>query len=171
MSQRHVYDQEHHAHFVTFSCYKRRKLLNPERAKRIVIGILGSRLARQNGLCIGFVVMPDHVHCLVWFEGTNQLVRFVETWKELTSKRIKDLFQRQHPEYWYKIRSDDPIWQAGYYPFHVHSRKKIEEKLDYMHLNPVRCGLVDHVCDWPWSSARWYLQRKPVGLPIRMPPL
>jgi putative transposase len=53
----------------------------------------------------------------------------------------------------------------------VFSEKKLEEKLDYMHLNPVRRGLVLRAVDWKWSSARWYLQRKSVGIKIQMPGL
>ena len=77
MVKRRVYDDQKHIHFVTFSCYKRRKFLQPDRAKRIVIGYLSSRLAKHDGLCIGFVIMPDHVHALVWFPKTRQLSPFM----------------------------------------------------------------------------------------------
>jgi len=39
-----------------------------------------------------------------------------------------------------------------------------------MHMNPVRAGLVDRAVDWRWSSARWYIEQKSAGLPIRWPP-
>ena len=45
MSRRRFYDDELHAQFITFSCYNRRKLLDKDRAKKIVIGTLGSQLA------------------------------------------------------------------------------------------------------------------------------
>jgi putative transposase len=168
--RRRIYHDEKHIHFITFSCYKRRTLLHPDRAKRIVIGHLGSRLARQNGICLGFVVMPDHVHALVWFPEVGQLSLFMNKWKDQTSAEIKKLFRTSFPEYWSKIADDDPVWQAKYYGFNIYSRAKVEEKLHYMHQNPVEDGLVQRAEDWQWSSARWYLHRKPVGLPIRWPP-
>ena len=61
MSERKIYDDEQHAQFITFSCYKRRKLLETDQAKRIVIGTLGSQLKTHDGLCVGFVIMPEHV--------------------------------------------------------------------------------------------------------------
>lgn len=67
MVKRRVYDDEKHIHFVTFSCYRRRQYLQSERARRIMIGHLGSRLTKHDGLCLGFVMMPDHVNALVWF--------------------------------------------------------------------------------------------------------
>jgi hypothetical protein len=38
-----------------------------------------------------------------------------------------------------------------------------------MHLNPAQAGLVERATDWPWSFARWYLEHRSVGLPIRWP--
>ncbi len=49
MVKRRVYDDDKHVHFVTFSCYRRRTLLEADRAKRIVIGHLGSRLTKRDG--------------------------------------------------------------------------------------------------------------------------
>ena len=168
--RRRVYDSERHVYFLTFSCYKRRKLLNPDRAKRIVLGHLGSRLARQNGICIGFVIMRDHVHALIWFPETGQLSLFMNKWKDQTSAEIKQLYRTSFPAYWATIGDDEPVWQAKYYGFNIYSRLKVEEKLHYMHQNPVDDGLVLRAEDWRWSSARWYLLRKTVGIPIGWPP-
>ena len=51
------------------------------------------------------------------------------------------------------IEETEPAWQARNYPFNVFTEKKLEQKLDYMHLNPVRRGLVTRAVDWKWSSA------------------
>ncbi|MBW2053587.1 MAG: transposase, partial [Deltaproteobacteria bacterium] len=65
MADREIDDEEGQAHYLTFSCYRRRKLLSDDIHKRIVIGILSSQLTQQEGECFGFVVMPDHVHAIV----------------------------------------------------------------------------------------------------------
>ena len=169
MVRRRVYDDDKHVHFVTFSCYRRRTFLEPDRAKRIVIGHLGSRLTKHDGLCIGFVIMPDHVHALIWFPETRQLSPFMNKWKDQTSRVLKGLFRSEFGNYWAEVPDSDPIWQPRYYGFNIWSRRKAEEKLDYMHGNPVRAGLVEKAVDWKWSSARWYVEGKSVGLPIRWP--
>lgn len=170
MTKRKVFDDEKHVHFVTFSCYKRRALLQPDQAKRIVIGQLGSRLASHSGLCVGFVIMPDHVHALVWFPEPDQLSAFMNKWKDQSSHEIKKLYRTKFATYWNRLNDADPIWQARYYDFNIWSHRKVEEKLDCMHLNPVRAGLAGRAIDYRWSSAPWYLAGKPVGLPIRWPP-
>jgi putative transposase len=48
------------------------------------------------------------------------------------------------------------LWQRRSYPFNVFSEHKYQEKLDYMHNNPVTRGLVSSPGDWPWSSWRFY---------------
>ncbi|MEE8451108.1 MAG: hypothetical protein V3R99_04305 [Thermoguttaceae bacterium] len=58
------------------------------------------------------------------------------------------------------------FWQPKYYPSNLYSEKEALEKLDYMHMNPVRAKLVQEACEWRWSSARYYQQAKSVGVPL-----
>jgi putative transposase len=48
------------------------------------------------------------------------------------------------------------FWQARFYDFNVYSQGKKTEKLNYMHANPVKRGLVKHPKDWPWSNWGFY---------------
>jgi putative transposase len=48
------------------------------------------------------------------------------------------------------------FWQARFYDFNVWSMGKTREKLNYMHANPVKRGLVKHPRDWAWSSWAYY---------------
>lgn len=43
------------------------------------------------------------------------------------------------------------LWQRRFYDFNMWSEKKLVQKLDYMHRNPVDRELVQHPRDWPWS--------------------
>jgi putative transposase len=165
MAKRRIFDEEPHAHFITFSCYHRRKLLDDDRAKRRVLGALNAQLIRLCGRCIGFVVMPDHVHAIVWLSEVGTLGEFIKQWKRTSSVRIRQLFETTLRQYSRNF-TKTPIWQAHYYDFNLHSRPKIEEKLAYMHENPVRAGLVSGPCEYRWSSARHYLLGKPVGVKI-----
>lgn len=166
MAERKIYDREGHAHFVTFSCYRRRHLLDHDHAKRCVLGALSAQLRRLRGRCVGFVVMPDHVHAVLWFALPGQLSEALKQWKRMSSIRIKELLCGRLPNYTSTIDRTEPVWQAKYYGFNLYSPAKVEEKLTYMHLNPVRAGLVERAVDWPWSSARWYEERRTVGVPI-----
>ena len=48
------------------------------------------------------------------------------------------------------------VWQRRFYDLNVWSEKKRLEKLNYMHANPVKRGLVTSPDQWPWSSFRFH---------------
>lgn len=164
MAARRVYDDEGHAQFVTFSCYRRRRLLDDPRARQVVMAVMAEEIQERAGTCCGFVVMPDHVHAIVWFPEVDRLSSFMQVWKGRSSRRLKRFVRGQMREYAKSIDPKEPFWQPKYYPFNLFTERKAKEKLDYMHLNPVRAGLVARAVDWPWSSARYYEQGKPVGV-------
>ncbi len=166
MARRRIYDDELHAHFVTFSCYRRRRLLDHPSTKQIVMTVLTDELKKHDGVCCGFVIMPDHVHAIVWFPEPDRLSQFMKQWKQRSSLRLKRFVRGQLPHYAKHCDRKDPFWQPGFYPFSLYSEKKAEEKLAYMHLNPVKAGLVETACDWRWSSVRYYEHRESVGVPM-----
>jgi hypothetical protein len=65
MTRKRTYDREGHAHFVTFSGFRRRRLLDHDRPEKVVLGVRNPQLALRRGECIGFVVTPDRVHAIV----------------------------------------------------------------------------------------------------------
>ena len=166
MVTKKVYDQEGHFHYLTFSCYRRRNLLSDNLHKKIVIGIMGTQLAKQKGGCIGFVVMPDHVHTIVRFDHPGQVSHFMKQWKQMSSRRIKKNMRDNYRSYTLGFQVEDPVWQRRYYDFNIYSERKMLEKLDYMHGNPVRAGMVRKPEDWYYGSARWYELGKSVGVKI-----
>jgi putative transposase len=166
MTRRRIYDAERHAQFVTFSCYRRRRLLDHERVRDEFVVITAEKVAQHRGICSGFVVMPNHVHAIVWFGQPGVLSAFMKSWKQTTSLRLKRMMRGVAPHYAAVLPAREPFWQPKYYPFNLFSRRKAVEKLDYMHLNPVRAGLVARPSDWRWSSAAYYERGDDVGVPL-----
>jgi REP element-mobilizing transposase RayT len=56
-----------------------------------------------------------------------------------------------------KERGQHRVWQAGYHPAAIVSRAFFDQKLEYIHYNPVKKGFVEKPEDWKYSSARSYL--------------
>ncbi len=164
--ERKVFDIRGHAHFVTFACYKRRRLLDDDRAKGIVVHFLADELKKADGTCSGFVIMPDHVHALLYFRETGILSRFMQQWKRKSSNRLKKFLKESLPAYAAQINLSEPIWQPRYYDLNVFAREMAIKKLEYMHNNPVRRGLAARPEEWIYGSARWHLLKRPVGVEI-----
>ncbi len=165
--RRQIIDQRLYAHFITFSVAQRRRLLDHDHPKRILLGVLNEELTSHVARCIGFVVMPDHVHAIIWFSATGRLSRFMHAWKRKSSFHIRAWYRRTTPRYFDGFGEGNRFWQPKYYSFEIYSTSKLQEKLRYVHDNPVRAGLVERAADWPWSSALWYERRRSVGVPIQ----
>ena len=163
---RRTFEEAPYAHFVTFSVDKRRRLLDHDHPKRILLGVLTSQLETFQGRCVGYVVMPDHVHAIVWLPRSGEFRRFMHGWRRMSSFRIRRWYRQEAPNYFVGFGIGNRFWQAGYYSFEIHETRKLEEKLTYMHLNPVRAGLVEKAVDWKWSSVRAYEEQRPAGVPI-----
>ena len=167
ISNRRIFDAEHHAQFVTFSCFRRRQLLDHPRLRDDFVAITAEKLREHEGICNGFVLMPNHVHAILWFDAVGSLSPFMKSWKQTTSIRLKRVLRGVVPHYASTIPPSDPFWQPKYYPFNLFSARKAPEKLEYMHLNPVCAGLVNRAVDWPWSSAAYYENGADVGIPLQ----
>jgi len=166
MPRRKVFDHPEARHFVTFSTYQRRRFLEPDRAKEIVLETLQGFLTARRVGCTGFVVMPNRVHAILFGGPEFQVSRFVQVWKKTSSYRINE-FYREHMEHYRALCPEEcPIWQASFYDFNLESDERLNQKLDYMHDNPVIAGLCDYSVNWLWSSARFYEEGKGVGVTI-----
>ena len=125
--------------------------------------------AEYDGLCFGFVMMPEHVHALVRFRETDQLSLFKQEWKRCSSISLFDYFEQAgNPIVEHLIREDGThrIWTPKQYDFNVFTHEKAWEKLQYMHDNPVKRGLATTPEEWAFSSARWYSNRRSVGVTL-----
>jgi putative transposase len=59
-----------------------------------------------------------------------------------------------------KNNSINQVWQNGNHPVELHSPKFFRQRLDYIHLNPVRAGWVNEPEDYIYSSASNYSYNK-----------
>jgi putative transposase len=134
------YQQMGHLHFVTFSCYRRQAHLEAAVAKDLFEDALERIRCRYEFQVVGYVAMPEHIHLLVGEPRREPLAVGLQALKLSVARRSE---QR-------------PFWQARYYDFNVFTESKRAEKLDYMHWNPVRRGLVERMEQWQWSSYRSY---------------
>jgi len=148
-------------HFVTFSCYRRRPLMGTARSRDCFLTILDRMRSKRNFLLLGFVVMPEHVHLLVSEPpGSNPSIALQVLKQEVSRRLRKEHRLSSESQAGLKFAEartvEEHFWQRRFYDFNVWSEKKFREKLEYMHANPVKRGLVLHPKDWPWSSWRHY---------------
>ncbi len=92
-------------------------------------------------LIYGYVVMPDHWHALIWTTTPLTISRVVQDIKWLSASALNRA-----------RRTSGTIWQHQFWDRFVRHRKEFNQRIAYMHLNPVRKGLVARPEHWRWSS-------------------
>jgi len=148
-------------HFLTFSCYQRKPLLGTSRARDLFVKMLGEVREQYAFLLAGYVVMPEHVHLLMSESRSVTPSVVLQVLKQRVSRALRHRGRATPRNQGLRRPADAEIalpsfWQRRFYDFNVWSHEKRKEKLDYMHLNPVKRGLVSQPGDWPWSSWSFY---------------
>ena len=175
-ARRHAarHERTNHARFLTFSCYHRLPLFSNRRIRDLFAEHLRAVRDRFGCHLYAWVVMSEHVHLLLWPRLPEDPVskvlytlkrgfasRVLTRWRELGARILSDLEAADN-----SVR----FWQrGGGYDRNVFSREEFDEKLRYIHNNPVTRGLVERAEDWAWSSARWYAGGR--DAPVEIDPL
>jgi putative transposase len=97
-----------------------------------------------------WVVLPEHMHC-VWTLPSG------DTAYPLRWRLIKTFFCRALPSNEYRsalrvLRGERGVWQRRYWEHLIRDDEDFRRHVDYVHINPLKHGLVEQVQDWPYSS-------------------
>jgi putative transposase len=148
-------------HFITTSCYQRLPVLGTAASRELFLQVLEEVRKRYRFVIVGYVAMPEHVHLLLSEPERDDLSMVMQVLKQGFARRLLCQLRRSRdraPGGLSKlILNEQHVWQRRFYDFELWSAEKRQEKLHYMHQNPVRRGLVREPEQWPWSSAGDYL--------------
>ena len=164
-----------HLHFITYSCYRRLPLFASARARNLFVKIMGEVRDRYQFALAGYVVMPNHIHLLISEPAKGTPSTVMQVLKQRVSRGLRCKPRRKVPSQQLRLPfrhaydSLPQFWQPRFYDFNVWSQAKFVEKLQYMHMNPLKRKLVAYPRDWPWSSFSFYA-KKESGL-VRIDPI
>ena len=120
----------------------------------------------------GWVIMSNHIHLLIK-SSNGELSNLLRDFKSYTSKKILDEIENcneSRKEWMLKIfktaafqhkrNSEYQFWTHENHAEHIFSNKFMEQKLEYIHNNPVRAGIVTNPEEYIYSSAKDYSDEK-----------
>ena len=125
---------------------------------------------KEKGLDIyAWVIMTSHVHMIIG-SRTNKLEDIVRDMKSYTSRKLKeaiiDNIQESRKEWMLLMfektgkrnsnNNEYQFWQQHNKPIELSDNNIMDQKLDYIHNNPVVEGIVERPEDYLYSSARDY---------------
>ena len=168
MSRKRKYNLENHVHFLTGVINKRMKLFQkyPE-CCQIFLENLNFYKNRLDFKFLGYVIMPEHYHLLIMPSSKAVISRILMVLKGYSAKKIIEFLRNEDIKFLNKLKlpvnkikrkkdSRYRIFKPDDYDFNIFTQDKLIEKLNYMHNNPVKRGLVEKPTKYFYSSSRNY---------------
>ena len=159
-------------HFLTFTIMGWIDIFSRQRYRDLILESFHFCQAHK-GLRIGaYVIMTNHIHA-IWTATNNNLSDIVRDFKTYTSKAItanieaegesrRDWLLYMFRYYANRTNANEnfKVWTGNNHPEEIHGDSFLRTKLNYIHQNPVRAGLVEEPSHYLYSSAANYERGK-----------
>jgi REP element-mobilizing transposase RayT len=152
---------EYWPQFFTATIHEWKHLFLKEAHKNIIIESLQFLVTQKRITLYGFVVMSNHVH-IIWqplfgFSPSTIQASFMKH----TAKQLKASLEKNDTEKlaMYKVNKYDrtyQVWKREPLSVELRTPAVFNQKLEYMHNNPVAAGLSNTAESYYYSSARFY---------------
>lgn len=169
MSRKYKIHDQKLPYFVTSTVIEWIDLFTRIEYRNIIIDSL-SYCRKQKGLLVyAYCIMTNHIHLIV---GTDKddIQDIIRDFKSFTSREIRKCVESHTQESrkrWMlemmyqagsavKSNKDFQLWQHHFHPVGLNSNYLIDQKMNYIHMNPVKAGFVARPEDFLYSSARNY---------------
>ncbi|MFT5156614.1 MAG: putative transposase [Bacteroidia bacterium] len=138
-------------------------LLNRDQYKKIITDSLAFLVKDNRVRIYGFVIMPNHLHVIWDILQPHTKAQIQRDFLKYTSQQMRLDMMQNHPSELLKFRVDlkdrkHQIWQRRSLSIQLYSISVFEQKLNYIHNNPIsgKWRLADIKEDYPYSSASLY---------------
>jgi putative transposase len=97
-----------------------------------------------------WVILPDHMHCVI--ELPQEDLDFATGLRLIKINFSKALPKTEYRSQVRLKRGERGIWQRRYWEHLIRDEADYIAHIDYVHINPVKHGLVKQLKDWPYST-------------------
>ena len=169
MRTRYRVHELHHAHFITATIVEWLPVFTCAACCDLIVRSFAFCREKKGLQIYGWVILDTHFHAIL---AAPELAAVLRDLKSFTAKEILAQLERERREWllnqlrYYRAAhkaTTDQVWQEGSHPQAIMSDVMLEQKLEYLHNNPVKRGLVASPEHWRYSSAHEWL---PAGQPV-----
>lgn len=156
-------------YYVTFTVVEWLPVFIEERACKIITDSFNFYITNKSLRVNAYVIMPTHLHAIL-FDTDFQAERLKHTlddMRKFTGRQLLDYSAKHLPksfteEFQASAGKDRErrFWRSTQQPVGITSQGFWKQKMDYLHHNPCRKGLVLCPEEWRFSSARYWLTRQ-----------
>lgn len=164
--------EDYRCFFITTTCHNWLNLFINDSYFDILYNSILVSNKNYSASWVGYVLMPNHIHFIIFFHQNNNLISYMRDFKKFTAGEIRRKLEKdKQMELLEKIRFERKeqkfkVWMDGFDDVIMDNEKKLLTKLQYIHENPVEYGLVAKMTDYPHSSAAYYYLQEKVRIPI-----
>ncbi|MCX2742675.1 transposase [Mangrovivirga sp. M17] len=172
MSEKYKFSDPKGIYFVTCTVVHWIDLFTQKHFRYIVIDSLKHCQENKGLIIYSWCIMPSHIHLIGSTEGI-ELSAILRDFKKYVSKKIikeLDIINESRKEWLLRAFKNAgsrlkriknyKVWQDGNHPVLLETNKFINQKLAYIHNNPVEAEIVDEPEEYLYSSARDYCGNK-----------
>lgn len=153
------------AFYFTAVAHKRLPIFRTDKLKQVVCDAFDEVRRRHKILILAYVIMPDHVHLLVY--GDRRMEDVLRLLNGVSARRvIQYLKDNGFDNSLFKLRGETrernhkhSVWQHHSDSLEIFCEGTFRQKVEYINMNPVRAGLVDDPMEYEFSSARLWAGR------------
>jgi putative transposase len=123
-------------------------------------GAIDEERCRRPFTLDAIVLLPDHIHMLLTLPAgdTDYSSRIGQIKKRFTRAFLATGGQEGVSTSSRRRQRCRGVWEKRFWEHTIADRRDFMMHLDYIHINPVKHGLVQWPADWPWSSFHRYLK-------------
>jgi putative transposase len=106
------------------------------------------------------VLLPDHIH-MIWDlpEGDADYATRIRLAKSAFTKELPTASLNTPSNDSRATKGERTVWQRRYWEHVIRDENDFHAHVDYIHINPVKHGLVAQPGEWPHSTFRSWLER------------
>ena len=145
--------------FFTATIQEWKHLLKEDKYKNVIVDSLKFLVTEGNVTINGFVIMPNHLHIIWQAKANNDLQKIQNSFIKHTSKEFKKLLEKDNGLQAYKVNAIDRkynFWRRDSLNIELFAAVVFQQKLNYIHYNPVKANLCNFPEDYYFSSALFY---------------
>ena len=156
-------ENEDALYFVTFTALEWINIFTSKEYFNCIIKCLKFCQKELGLLLYEYVIMTNHIHLIIQAKEGYQASKIISSFKKFTTKEILELLRNDRRKYILRLLENSfatknqnqlQVWQETNYPEIIESEKFLQQKVSYIHNNPVIKGYTDEPQNWVYSSAK-----------------
>jgi putative transposase len=153
-------------YYITFTVVEWLPVFIDETVCKIVTNSLNYCIQNKSLGVNAYVIMPTHLHAVLFDIQFNadRLKHTLDDMRKFTGRLLVEHAAQHLPKMYTSVFEEKAgkdrqhrFWQPTQHPVGITSEPFWKQKVDYLHHNPCRKGLVRCPDDWRFSSARYWL--------------